>query len=75
MDIRYETLVQNPVSLAKKIYKFCGLDWSYKIENFIIENAKFSSNIASKWNRHITEEELYKITQVMHGSPLNSWWD
>lgn len=61
LDVEYEMLVHEPQAMSKKIYDFCGLEWSE--DSIKIENAKNASSTAS----------AAQIRQPIYTSSVNKW--
>lgn len=79
--LRYETLVDRPISTAKRMFKFLGLQFSDADQEFLRNKSSLSVRFPV-WRRHIDEQHLQvvdrycsKLYQMFGYIPLKSITD
>lgn len=79
----YEKIVINPLINSKKIYDFCGLEWTEKIKTIITKGLKKSVwgdlsidpiDNAEAWKKQLKPEYIDLTLKIMSNSHMISWW-
>ncbi len=61
IDIKYETLLQNPESESRRLLDHCGLDWQPEVLNF------------HQQQRPVSTASLWQVRQPLYQSSIGRW--
>lgn len=71
----YERTTEDPMTVMRDLYAFCGLEWTDAVERGVTENTGESKQIAGKWRETLNADQIALIERVLDGSPMATWWD
>ena len=83
MIVRYEAVCAEPVAQAKQLFDFAGLEWHTQTREFIAGSTSETDDsyygvqkrpleAANKWRQQMTESNVARIMNIVHGSALAS---
>jgi hypothetical protein len=72
--IVFEELAAEPVSEARCLFEWLGLDWTPETEREVARLSANSSGIAKRWTDEVDANERAAIERVLAGSALERWW-
>jgi hypothetical protein len=72
--IIFRELAEDPIPGARQIFKFAGVPWTDDVERRVAELTKHSLQIATDWEKKLTEDDWRIIHRVLDGSPLSRFW-
>lgn len=79
----YENLAQNPIEIAKDIYKFCDIPWTTQVEAVISQNTRSSvwgklpadsKTVSKAWRDRLSAKNQAIAERVLENSLLEAWW-
>ncbi|MEQ9237507.1 sulfotransferase [Coleofasciculus sp. E2-BRE-01] len=75
MQLIYEDLAANTVTVTKRLYEKCHLPWTKDIEAEIAKSASRSKEIAKAWYEKFDQEQIDLVKRMLAESPTSAWWE
>ena len=72
--INYDALAKDPQSITKKVYSFLDLKLDAYVMERISQEAKNSSDIATKWQETLSPADRVMVERVLEGSLFEKMW-
>jgi hypothetical protein len=73
--IIYEHLAAEPLAVAERQFRLCGLPWDEQVAARVKGTTGESTSIAAAWRSKATDADLAAIERVLPGSLMADWWD
>ncbi|MFW6336949.1 MAG: sulfotransferase, partial [Phycisphaeraceae bacterium] len=73
--IIYEQLVADPVGQMRDLYEVCGLPFTARVEQRILDASQSSGQIARQWRDKLSPEQIALVERILAQSSMRQWWD
>ena len=70
-----EQVVEEPMTVAKSLYRSLGLDWSLRTEEWVRAKARHWRERATPWRDLLPARSVESVERILDASEVREWWD
>ena len=72
--VLYEDLTRAPEETCRRVFDFCGLEWTGEIAARVRGLSGGAEKIARAWKDELDPAHVAIVERVLSGSPMEHWW-